>query len=141
VSVHVRIVGHDLPGMRFAPAPASPTGERVNVHVGVQRGREVEQLARGDAAVAEFDFDVDVRAGRFSGPYVHGRNGDRFVYLSWGAVDGDEFTMFRRAKLRLEHLDAGALDGRALLGELALGGDGGPLCASVRPPQIRWTVV
>jgi hypothetical protein len=140
MTVRIHLVGRDLPGTRFAPAPASPTGERVNVHVGVQRGREVEQLVRGDAPVAEFDLEVPVRGGRFAGPYVHGRSGDRFLYLSWGAVDGDGFTMFRRAKLRLEHLDAPSVDGHTLRGALALGGAGGPLCGSVRPPQIEWTV-
>ena len=41
---------------------------------------------------------TDEGAIDFGGPFVHGRKGERFLYLSWGAVDPD-FEMFRRAKL------------------------------------------
>jgi hypothetical protein len=53
--------------------------------------------------------------------------------------------MFRRAKLMLGAVDAGVLadaaaPGHRLVATLALtGGDGGPLCAAVRPPRVSWT--
>ena len=59
----------------------------------IQRRREVVDLAPGDAQRAVFDIDVELRTGRDGrleprGPYVQGRPGERFIYLSWGAVDG-----------------------------------------------------
>src|SRR4051794_33228330 len=98
MTVRFRIVGTDLPGRACDPAPERPGGYR-NIHVGIQRDQEVIDLVPGDAARAEFAFDVTVRSGRLGGPFVHGRTGQRFFYLSWGEVDGEEFRMFRRAKL------------------------------------------
>ena len=113
-----------------------------SVHVGVQRGKEVVDLVRGDASEAVFEFDVEVRKGKFSGPYVHGSHGERFIYLSWGARIHGHFAMFRRAKLQLDSLDAEACDGHTVEGRLGLtDAKGHPLCASVRPPKITWVVV
>ncbi|NUL05868.1 hypothetical protein HRW07_22070, partial [Streptomyces lunaelactis] len=73
-------------------------------------------------------------------PYVQGRRGERFVYLTWGELPpGGEFAMFRRAKLFLADLPEQALSGGAV--ETGLGltdGAGMPLCAAVRPPLITW---
>jgi Family of unknown function (DUF5990) len=74
-----------------------------------------------------------------------GAPGGRFIYLSWGAVDGaGQFALFRRAKLMLEDVPADVLDSAAksglLVGSLGLtDAKGNPLCARVRPPQISWT--
>jgi hypothetical protein len=82
----------------------------------------------------------------FYGPYVQGRRGDRFVYLSWGTVDDDgTFAMFRRAKLMLDAVDPSVIAAARrpaahLVGRLGLsGGDGSPRCAAVRPPGIDWS--
>ena len=137
----IRIIGSPLPGSTCGPSNDRPDGYR-NIHVGVQRGKEVEQLVRGDAATATFELPVDVRNGRLAGPYVQGRGDERFVYLSWGEVDGQDFTMFRRAKLHVSHLDVAEVDGHTIEGRLSLvDGRGHPLCASVRPPVIEWTVL
>jgi hypothetical protein len=54
--------------------------------------------------------------------------------------------MFRRAKLMLAAIDPATLDaaaqpGHTLEATLSLTApDGGPRCASVRPPAISWTV-
>jgi len=114
--------------------------DRENVHVGIQRGGSVVGLVPGDASSALFELEVDVKAASFTSPFVHGRRGERFLYLSWGEVDGDgAFTMFRRAKLQLDGLDAAALDGRTVKGRLKLSdAAGGPICASIRPPAITW---
>jgi Family of unknown function (DUF5990) len=140
MTVRFRIVGTDLPGRSCAPSPERSDGYR-NIHVGVQRNQEVIDLAPGDAARVEFEFDVPVRRGRFAGPFVHGRGGQRFIYLSWGELDGEEFRMFRRAKLHLDGLDPTSVDGRVVEGALSLtDAKGNPLCASVRPPRLNWTV-
>ncbi|RZU48384.1 hypothetical protein EV385_0098 [Krasilnikovia cinnamomea] len=142
----VRIEGVDLPGRGGgAEAAALRLG---NVHVGLQRRAEVVARVRADAASASWELDVATREVDglldVSGPYVHGRPGARFLYLSWGGVDGDEFAMFRRAKLmfgdvpgallRAAHAGAGVLAGRLGLTDPA----GGPRCARVRPPDITW---
>ena len=75
---------------------------------------------------------------------MHGRPGARFLYLSWGAVHGETFAAFRRAKLlfgdiptpllRAAHDSGGTLVARLGLTDAA----GGPRCARVRPPDITW---
>ncbi|MDQ3107489.1 MAG: DUF5990 family protein, partial [Actinomycetota bacterium] len=135
----VRIIGERMPGRTFA--------EHTNVHVGVQRGTEVVQLQPGDAPSAKFAFGIVLRETDdgldFRSPFVHGKPGDRFFYLSWGDVDGEgTFTMFRRAKLMLAGLPPGlvTIDSGSIEGYLSLtDAKGGPLCAAVRPPAINWS--
>jgi len=80
-----------------------------------------------------------------TGPYIQGRPGARFIYLSWVTVeDAAKFTLFRRAKLWLDAIPPalieGTLDGGLLVGRLGLtDARGNPLCASVRPPLIEWS--
>ena len=146
--MRIRIEGSDLPGRRGgAEADALRLG---NVHVGVQRKAEVVDLTPADAARAAWELEVTSREVDelldVGGPWVHGRPGARFLYLSWGAVTDDGFAMFRRAKLmfgdiptallRVAHDGAGVLVGRLGLTDAA----GGPLCARVRPPAITWAV-
>jgi hypothetical protein len=146
----LRIVGTDLPGRDWCdPRPEGLQYD--NVHVGVQRKQEVVDRFPSDASIAVWEITIDTvpkdGATDFRGPYVHGKPGDRFLYLSWGVVDGDgNFEMFRRAKLMLDAVDDGKVrmaqrTGYRLAAKLALtGGDGGPRCAAVRPPEIEWTV-
>ncbi|MDI5966750.1 DUF5990 family protein [Streptomyces sp. SL13] len=140
----LRVEGHTLPGLRWCGHEA--------VHVGVQRGADPVDLVPADAPAAVFTFRVSPRPAAdgtwdFRGPYVHGRPGGRFLYLTWGDVDpAGAFTMFRRAKLRLADIPAAVLD-TALRDALPLttrirlsAADGSPRCAAVRPPDVAWTV-
>jgi hypothetical protein len=146
--VLVRIEGSDLPGRR-AGAEADKL-RLANVHVGVQRQAEVvervpvtAESARWEFAVASREVDGLLDVG---GPWVHGRPGARFLYLSWGAVDGDAFAMFRRAKLMFGDIPTGILreaheSERTLSGSLGLTDEEGlPRCARVRPPDITWVL-
>jgi uncharacterized protein DUF5990 len=78
------------------------------------------------------------------GPYIQGPPGERFIYLSWGTVDGaDRFSLFRRAKLCLDAVPPPVIESAAdlglLVGRLGLTDHkGNPLCAAVRPPLIEW---
>jgi hypothetical protein len=145
--VDIRIEGHDLPGR---DGPHAAELRLRNVHVGVQRGRDVVDLVPASAASAGWQFEV---AGRevdglldVGGRWVHGRPGARFLYLSWGSVDGDTFAMFRRAKLMFGDIPTDLLrraheDGGLLVGSLGLtDAHGEPRCARVRPPDIVWTL-
>src|SRR5262245_28542172 len=106
--MRMRILGYDLPGRTFSPS----TDERYeNVHVGVQERANPVGLVAGDAVDALWDVDVRVVTDDgggldFRGAVVHGKRGERFVYLTWGDVWADgSFRMFRRAKLMLDRVD------------------------------------
>jgi hypothetical protein len=142
----IRIEGTDLPGRRGgAEADRLQQG---NVQVGVQRKAEVVERVPADAASASWAFEVTSREVDglldVGGPWVHGRPGARFLYLSWGNVTGDEFVMFRRAKLLFGDIPTALLraaheGGGLLVARLGLtAADGGPLCARVRPPAVTW---
>ncbi len=147
--MQIRIEGSELPGRR---CPPDVNFRYENVHVGVQRrGKPDELLDRipGDVASAVWTFDSDVVQGAdgpdFKGPYIQGRPGDRFIYLSWGSVDdAGTFDMFRRAKLMLDAVAPAVVEqaqrsGR-LVARLGLSDNRGhPLCAAVRPPKITWS--
>jgi hypothetical protein len=148
--VLIRLEGSDLPGVRCGPGPDFPDGHH-NIHVAVQ-GRGVEDLfglVRADVEVATWELECTVVTQApmldLRGLHIQGPPGKRFIYLTWGVVDeASVFTMFRRAKLWLNVIppdvaDAACANG-LLIGKLGLTDDnGGPLCASVRPPRIAWT--
>jgi hypothetical protein len=75
--------------------------------LGLQSGHD--DIVRGTETAdgVRFDVVVGIKRGRdgapdFKGPLVHGRPGDRFLYLSWGEVTAQsEHEMFRRLKLYL----------------------------------------
>jgi hypothetical protein len=146
--VLVRIEGTDLPG-RAAGAEADRL-RLGNVHVGVQRKAEVVSRVPATAESARWEFEVTSREVDglldVGGPWVHGRPGARFLYLSWGAVSGEAFAMFRRAKLLFGDIPTDLLrrahdDEGTLVATLGLtDAEGGPRCARVRPPDITWTL-
>lgn len=140
--MRVRIEGSDLPGLTCE--------EHTNVHVGVQRKREVVELVAGNATGATWELPIDLKVGTdgdldFRGEYVQGKRGDRFLYLSWGEVGpSGEFAMFRRAKLMLAAVPRDVLraagNSGLLVGRLGLtDGCGMPRCAATRPPTIAWS--
>ncbi len=151
-TVTIRIEGFNLPGRRCVGLPGIAKPVYENVHVGVQQGRDVVNRVPGDAATASWELELAVVTGRdgnpdLRGPWVHGKPGDRFLYLSWGECDAlGHFDSFRRAKLMLGTIDA------ALVHEAVAGGSvitarlpltdarGGPICAAVRPPTIQWSL-
>jgi hypothetical protein len=139
----VRIVGRHLPGR--------VSGPHRNVHLGVQRRREVVDLVPADVLQAVFDVPIDVlldptHGMDYRGPFAQGPRGQRFIYLSWGEVaDDGSFTMFRRAKLNLfrvpEQIAAALAAQSPVRAELDLTDPkGGPLCASISPQMISWSV-
>src|SRR4051794_20563612 len=131
--MRVVIRGHRLPGRQC--------GGHRNVHVGLQVGSRPEGLVPGDADSAEWAAEIrviDVDDHRdFRGPAVHGKRGERFLYLTWGEVDGSEFAMFRRAKLMLADLPS---DRDAAVVDVDLTDENGlPCCARLREPSVRWS--
>ncbi len=142
------LVGTDLPGRTFCDPDGTPLD---NVHVGVQIRTEPKHLVRGDAADARWQLEIETTTDSdgqldFRGPAVHGKRGDRFIYLTWGNVDdAGAFHMFRRAKLMLNRVDPGLMRDATTRGHLTarvqLTDDrGGPRCARVDPPAITWNL-
>lgn len=143
-SVQLTITGVHLPGRTFC----RPNGSVMdNVHVGVQVRGEPTQLISGDASEAQWVLDLDVvqtdEHVDFRGPIVQGKRGERFVYLTWGNLGASHFEMFRRAKLMLNRVDPEVIGSAILFGGLAAIVDltdkkGGPRCARIDPPAVRW---
>jgi hypothetical protein len=144
-AMRIVIEGHDLPGAEFVSDGALLR----NVHVAVQVGKEPVGPVRGDADAARWDVDVrgvvDEDGPDLRGPAVHGKKGERFLYLTWGNVGADRsFAMFRRAKLMIddigfEVLAAAIRDDGVLVASLSLtDACGGPRCARVKPPVVAW---
>lgn len=120
--------------------PGRRCGSHDNVHVGLQVGSRPEGLVAGDAIEAEWSTEVRVIChddGRdFRGPAVHGKRGERFLYLTWGECDGRDFAMFRRAKLMLDDLPADS--GEVTVHVSLTDRHGMPSCARLRDPAVRW---
>ena len=129
--------GTDPPGRTFASYG--------DVHVGVQVGREAVGMVPADTAFPEWTLDVRYD-GDFRGPAVHGKKGDRFLYITWGDRVGGYFHGFRRGKLMLDRIDPGVVaeaveGGRTLVATVSLTDEkGGPRCARYDPPAIAWKV-
>ena len=143
------IEGFELPGREFCDPDGSPL---TNVLVGVQVRSVPSELVRGDANAARWELEVmlvEQPGGGFDfrGPAVHGRRGDRFLYLTWGNVDdAGHFHMFRRAKLMLDRIDPELIASAErqtlpLVGTIRLTDRrGGPRCARVDPPDLTWAI-
>lgn len=147
----IRIHGTDLPGRTCGPSPDFPDGHH-NIHVAVQ-GRMSQQelfgLVPADVPEAQWHLQteiVSVSPFDVRGPQIKGSPTHRFIYLTWGIVDpAGQFRMFRRAKLWLDTVPDDVLTRAVklerLVGTLGLTDtEGWPLCASVRPPRITWSI-
>jgi len=148
--VRIRIEGHDPPGRHCGPGPDFPDGH-VNIHVAVQGRRGPDDLfglVPGDEDAPVWELECTLVSpppkADLRGPQIQGGPGGRFIYLTWGVVDGEgSFRMFRRAKIWLDGVppavmavacETGRLTGRIGLAD----GKGWPICAAVRPPRIEW---
>lgn len=142
------MIGTELPGRTFCEPDGTPLPD---VRVGIQVRSEPDGLVPGDALEARWHLDVETFLDRdgeldFRGAAVHGKRGDRFLYLTWGNVGDDgAFRMFRRAKLMLNRVEArlveAAANGNPLVATVQLTDErGGPRCARVDPPAISWTL-
>ena len=126
-AMRLLIRGHRLPGLTCGPY--------TNVHVGIQVRSQPVGLVPADVPAADWAVDIDTVDGDFRGPAVQGRKGERFVYLTWGTLAGDSFTMFRRARLVLADLPA---DADQVTVDVDLTDEHGmPRCARLRPPALR----
>ena len=134
------------------PMPAVWCTDPAALSLGLQSGRN--DIVRGTALEGgtRFEVSVGVKQGRggdpdFSGPLVHGRPGERFLYLSWGHVTAaSEHEMFRRLKLYLSRCSrkdwsspgvtwAQVKRGSITTSVSGSGPDGTPHCGTAK---VRW---
>ncbi len=131
----------DFPGASFDAS--------AHIFLAVQKNNDLESETPGDSQHATFDIPVIFSMGKdglpnFTGPYVFGTTGDKFLYLVWYAKTGEFVHRFRRAKIKLNALSQeqihGAIErGMALVAYLKMTDKkGGPVCASLKAPNIRW---
>src|SRR5262249_31180794 len=130
---------------------APPAG----VAFALQRGRrELSQVTVSSGRDLRFDLTLLADRGadgspRFSGEFVQGPTGRKFVYVNSGRLAGQAGSCWtRRAKVGLHEVKwatverAAAADGGVLQAQIAgVGRDGGPACASVSLLGKGWTVV
>ncbi|WP_394844029.1 DUF5990 family protein [Pendulispora brunnea] len=141
MTVLLTIVGRNLPGRACGPHE----GVRVALQVGKEHVGEVDADAPEASWITQITIVASGADTYFRGPAVHGKRGERFLYLAWlERTAAGTHAMFRRAKLQLDGIPRDVLDAcvksgglRAELGLTAC--DGLPVCASVRPPRIAWT--
>jgi hypothetical protein len=123
-----------------------------DIHVGLARRGDTVESRPGDAPSVCWTFEVRVRRHHngqldFGGPYVPGARGQRSLGFRWGTLAADDtFDVFRAAKLRFTDIDPTLLE-RALSTGSRLVADpgltdprGDPVCASVRPPAVSWSI-
>jgi hypothetical protein len=153
MAMQIRIEGRDLPGSGCGPGPDAPGGY-LGLQVGIQRRGDAEQildLVPGDAASATWTLECEVRAtddgADFTGPYVQGRPGGRFIYLSWLSDQGPgPRGMFRRGKIKLDALPVPvqmhALAGGSIAVSVGLtDAKGNPACATLGGPGTAWRIL
>lgn len=139
VSIRI-LIAAPPPGVRFA----------------VQRGRsELLEPSAEQYGAIQFDFSVRAAAPSaeestdFAGEFVQGPPSDRFIYINSGTLAGEPDSCWtRRAKLKLASIpwevvaaalshSGGIIEAR-VVGTM---GDGGPICASVKPHAVVWSFV
>jgi len=120
----------------------------------LQRGRrELASVTASTGADLQLDFGFQVEQGsggslRFSGEFVQGPAGGKFVYVNSGTLAGQgDSTWTRRAKVSLQLLKwptiqrVTAHPGTLLQARIAgRGRDGGPACASVPLLEGGWSI-
>ncbi len=131
--MRITIIGLGLPG-RSADGHA-------NVHVALQVGSVPEDPVAGDAEEATWTTEVRRIDGDVRGPAVHGRRGERFLYLTWGDPAGDSWRTFKRTKLMLDPMvDELPVDTDSLNVTVDLTDERGiPRSGRLKPPVIRWS--
>lgn len=129
--------------------PGLPFEGRESIFLGIQHKKDI--LEETPATVEEKVFKVQIKLStgkngqpNFTGPYVFGKTGDKFLYLVWFIKTGMGNEGFRRAKIKLQDLSweqirkaiaqQGPIRARITLTDAK----GGPICASVKPPFIEW---
>lgn len=143
--------------VRLADPPPRVCAGYAEIEGSLQRKDAVVPGQAGPDGMPRFACELRVRrdiatgAPVFLGPFAFGPPAGRFLYVSWSAVQpsapGSGRAMFRRAKVPLAGItwaqveEAAGSTGATLEATVpGVAGDGGPVCATVRP-RDGWRVV
>src|SRR6201986_5482885 len=113
-----------------------------NVAFCLQKGHghdfELEQVQLSNGNDLHFNLEITVKDGdvpKFSGPYVEGPTGGKFIYIRVGTLAGQQTGYDRRIKIPLTGITNEMLAKAANGIETAIPGtakDGTPTCATVK---------
>jgi hypothetical protein len=126
-----------------------PRGIDFAIQKGRGSGYDTVQKQRSTGGNLVFEFPIAVKDSRedavptFTGPFVQGPPGDRFIYVDVGTYAGQSDTSWsRRIKVPLKGITWEMVESSAVLEAHipGTGRDGGPACATVRPDG-GWTAV
>jgi hypothetical protein len=140
----IEIICTELPGSKW--------DDRGSVHLGIQKGVEIEDARSADLDRIKFRPVLRVRrhtdgSANFLGPYAHGPRTGRFIYLVWTVMSGKTpVAVAGRIKILLNHIEWDAVEhaaakGRAISVTIPLTNEKGrPVFASVRPDRAKWVL-
>lgn len=121
----------------------------------IQRGRaDLLPASKQTAELIQFDFSLRVAgvladgSPNYLGEFSQGTPTDRFVYINSGTLAGQHASGWtRRAKLKLgsiprEMAEAAIADPDQIIEAQVQGtmADGGPICASIKPHSVSWSL-
>lgn len=123
--------------------------DRQHIYLAVQKKKELVFDTDGRSTVIEFTLLIEVKQEKdgspnFLGPYVHGKKGDRFLYLVWYNKIGRLKETFRRAKIKLAPLTwvtvlSAIKTGQPIVAAINLtDAKGHPVCASLKAANLTW---
>ncbi len=121
--------------------PTEPCGPGVPVVAGVQKRQQIDQVQVVAAETLVFEVTVSRSDnGDIRGPFVHGKRGDRFLYVVWGVgTAADDFERFGRTKVLFNDVPPEVWSADLRCEFEATNDKDGPALASVRPRRVRWT--
>ena|SRR5205809_1551522 len=128
------------------------TKPTTGVDFGLQKGSgnvyQTVQKQRADSGDLSFQFTIEVKGDKqkdalpkFSGPFVQGPTGNKFIYIDIGMCAGQTDSIWsRRLKVPLAGITWNDIDKLNSKSDIILetripgtGRDGGPNCATVKP--------
>lgn len=129
--------------------PTNNFENRLDIYVGVQEKKAVVMDTSITTDTKDFTLPVFVKPAKngppnFLGDFVHGKVGDRFLYLVWYNKIGDEKMRFRRVKIKLapiawEHIERSIQEKTPIRAKINLtDSKGGPVCATLKSTNIKW---
>lgn len=139
--LNIQLICSDFPGLPFEG--------RAAVYLAIQHKEDILDETPSNVQEKIFDLRVKVTEGKdglpnFTGPYVFGKTGDKFLYLVWFMKTSMGNERFRRAKIKLNEFSWSQIR-KAQAAEIPIRAQirltdakGGPICASLKPPYIQW---
>lgn len=129
--------------------PKNNFGFYTNIFVGVQQKKEVVMDTSIEVESKDFLIPIQVKPNKigvpnFLGEFVHGKVGDRFLYLVWYQKKEVHKERFRRAKIKLapiswKHIENAIHNNQPIQARINLTDHKGePVCATLKTANLEW---